>query len=116
MDERQDRNTMRRRGLSRTVLRLYLLFSAVLAVLRVTLLICNVHRFESDAVNEAFRRLQWGLFPEALLITRTSLGVRDTTPAEIVLGGGAVLAAGSVVLSLPIVLAGWAIWRRRKAD
>jgi hypothetical protein len=113
MDDPPNRDGMRRRGLSRPVVRRYVLVSAVLALLRVTLLICIDHQFESDALNEACRQLQWGLFPEALLLSHTSLGVMDITRLGFLVGGGAVLAAGSFVLASPILLAGWVNCRRR---
>ena len=101
------------RGLGRRMWLLYLSTGAALAVARVALLACVTHRFSSDTANEVFRHLQWGLFPEALLVTNTSLGVMSITRMVILLVGGALLIVGSFIMATPILLVGWLAQRRR---
>ena len=96
---------LRRPALSRPVVVCYLSSGAALAILRVAVLV------SVSGLSEAQSYIPWALYPEALLMIHTRLGALGWYDAHFVFA--ALLAGGSYVMTMPILLVGSSARRRR---
>jgi hypothetical protein len=99
--------------LGRGTLTAYLGTAVALAASRVALYVWLAHRMHSHATTQTDLYFYWGLFPEGLLGTYTSLGLIDLGYSGNYLLWGSVFTLGSFIIATPVLLVGWLIRRRR---
>jgi len=109
MDAWRDSEEPARGGLGRggRLVMYYLITGAVLATLRIALIAWGNHH-QAEFANWGG---DWVLYPEALLLMHTRLGDLGWYDSSFVFA--VLLAVGSFVMTMPILLVGWLSRRRR---